>query len=354
MFLKLHSLPLNLVTYSARRWFVLFLISLCHCCLFIFSPVALAQASYYDPAWDYSEPVEGYNEWSESETLDTSKNDNSSLETLNFTANLQGIIERGTLRVGMPKNDNFPFYEVGDKHKSNQDNSSNQNMLGIDPDFAYGLAKELGVKVEFFRSYENHDAVIEAVSKGEIDCGIAKISRTPDRGQKVLFTQPYLLLRQALLVNQRSLVPYEAKGLSIDEIFTNDFNGDLAVLKGTSYVTYAQKIFPKANLQEYEKWDQAVEAVIQKKAFAAFRDEVEVRSIVINNPSLAFQLKSVIIADSSDSKGVAISPNNLQLREVADLYIDSYAQPVKADTILDEIESVLEDEQNQRTKQKTK
>ncbi|TAF53469.1 MAG: amino acid ABC transporter substrate-binding protein [Oscillatoriales cyanobacterium] len=269
-----------------------------------------------------------YNEWGEPIlTLEAEPT-----ETVEIP-NVQTIIERGVLRVGMPKNDNFPFY-------SKAKNST--KLEGIDSDFATGLAQELGVTVEYVRDYDNHDAVIAAIAAGEVDCGIAKLSRTPERGIKVIFTQPYLKFRQALLVNQRSLVQYEAKGLTPDQVFDRNLTDSIAVLDGTSYVSFAKQLFPKAKLLEYPTWEDVVQAVLDRKALAAFRDEVEVRSIVLNHPELAFQLKSILVADSDDGKGIAIAPENILLKEVANLYIDNYARPIEADTVLSKITEALE------------
>lgn len=284
-----------------------------------FSSAAIAQDS---------EALYYYNEWGE--VIPVEDTESSEIAKI---PDIQTIIDRGVLRVGMPKNDNFPFY-------SKAENSS--KLEGIDPEFAVGLADVLGVEVEYVREYENHDAVIAAIVSGEVDCGIAKLSRTPKRGMKVVFTQPYLKFRQALLVNQRSLVQYEAKGLTPDQVFDRDLTDSIAVLDGTSYVSFAQRLFPKAKLLEYPTWEEVVQAVLDRKALAAFRDEVEVRSIVLNRPELAFQLKSILVADSDDGKGIAVARENPLLKEVANLYIDNYARPVEADAVLAKISDALD------------
>lgn len=293
-----------------------------------FSSAAIAQDSEAYSSEAY------YNEWGELiEVVEEA-----STPTI---PDIQAILERGVLRVGMPKNDNFPFYSKA---------KTGNTLEGIDPDFASGLAEELGVRVEYVRDYDNHDEVIEAIAKGEVDCGIAKLSRTPKRGMKVIFTQPYLKFRQALLVNQRSLVQYEAKNLTPDQVFNRDLTDAIAVLEGTSYVSFAKQLFPKAKLLEYATWEEVVQAVLDREALAAFRDEVEVRSIVLNKPELAFQLKSILVADSDDGKGIAVAPENLLLEEVANLYIDNYARPVEADTVLEKIQADLEAESNKSQK----
>ncbi|MGD1900801.1 MAG: ABC transporter substrate-binding protein [Geitlerinemataceae cyanobacterium] len=276
------------------------------------APAAIAQP--FDPPYD---------ELVEEETLEAAP-----------ATGIDAIVERGVLRVGMPKNDNFPFYGLDDSGE----------MEGLDSDFAIGLAGVLGVDLEYVRDYDNHNAVIAAVADGEVDCGIAKFSRTPKRGMKVTFSQPYLKFRQALLVNQRALVQYEAKGLDPSRVFDNELEDTIAVLGGTSYVSFAKQLFPKAELLELDTWDEVVAAVIDREALAAFRDEVEVRSIALNAPELAFQLKSVLIADSNDGKGVAVARDNPLLKEVANLYIDNFARPVEADAVLERIAAALDSE----------
>ena len=201
------------------------------------APAAIAQP--FDPPYD---------ELVEEETLEAAP-----------ATGIDAIVERGVLRVGMPKNDNFPFYGLDDSGE----------MEGLDSDFAIGLAGVLGVDLEYVRDYDNHNAVIAAVADGEVDCGIAKFSRTPKRGMKVTFSQPYLKFRQALLVNQRALVQYEAKGLDPSRVFDNELEDTIAVLGGTSYVSFAKQLFPKAELLELDTWDEVVAAVIDREALAA-------------------------------------------------------------------------------------
>lgn len=245
-----------------------------------------------------------------------------------YPTNPQSEIERikaqGKIIVAMVKQDNPPFFSTSKKGK----------LFGLDVDLAQSLADSLNVKVEFLRTPKTFDEVIETVYRGEADLGVSKLARSLPRAQKVLFSQPYLTFRQALLVNRLQLAKLQATGLSIDQI-VKDFRSSIGVYAGSVYVQYAHATFPKATVVEFTKWSDAVNAVVSGQVTAIFRDEWEVRSIVLTKPELAINLRTIVLTDTRDTKGIITAWGNRFLADYTNLYLETKNQHFTTNQLLD-------------------
>lgn len=228
---------------------------------------------------------------------------------------LEEIKRRNELKVVMLGNDNLPFF--GEDEKG--------NLIGVDVDIAKEIAESLGVKAKFIRSPKTFDEVVEAIYKGEGDIAISKLARSLPRGQKVHYSKPYLNFRQALLINRLLLAQEEANGRTIETILIRDrknFKGTIGVLDGTVYIKYAENIFPNAVIKKFATWEKAVDAVVNGTVFALFRDELEVRGIVLSSPDLSIKLRTVVLAETNDTRAMATSLENTPLVDYVDLYLD--------------------------------
>jgi len=113
-----------------------------------------------------------------------------------YTNDLQTIIERDKLVVGV-KTDTYPF---GYKDKKGR-------YLGYDPALARLIAKGLlgdEKKVEFV-PVTTSDRIMKLYS-GDVDMLIATMSVTPQRKKLIMFSKPYHIAGQAILVKKGSLV----------------------------------------------------------------------------------------------------------------------------------------------------
>ncbi|MEE8291334.1 MAG: transporter substrate-binding domain-containing protein, partial [Candidatus Tectomicrobia bacterium] len=72
--------------------------------------------------------------------------------------------------------------------------SKTGDLKGSDISLVRDMARELGVQVEFVRKTRSFNEIIDIVSRGEADIGLAT-SLTLSRAKKVLFTHPYLTLK---------------------------------------------------------------------------------------------------------------------------------------------------------------
>ncbi|MEN8236331.1 MAG: ABC transporter substrate-binding protein [Pseudomonadota bacterium] len=214
------------------------------------------------------------------------------------------IKSRGVLVIGMINRDMPPFI-MRDK---------DGNLSGIDVEIAREMARELGVKVAFNRSANTFDDVVEMVANRQADLGVSKISLTLLRAEKVRFTNPYVPLNKAILINRLALEEVRTNPEASLEDLLNRPSSQIGVEAGSSYVEYAKRIFPKATLVEFESWDRDIAPkVLNGELLAGFRDEWGVRETMFAAPQSYFENLSIVIKDETDPLMIITPWNSLQL-----------------------------------------
>ncbi len=81
-------------------------------------------------------------------------------------------------------------------------------VVGIEVDIMKLICEELGYEIQFEQIA--FDSVIPGIETGKYDCGMSGISVTPDRAQNVLFTTPYCLAAQCIVVRADSAISGKA------------------------------------------------------------------------------------------------------------------------------------------------
>jgi len=203
------------------------------------------------------------------------------------------IANRGALVVAMLKTDSPPFFYMrGDQ------------LQGFDVEMAREIGKELNLPVRFDRSATSFNEVVDIVSRGEADLGISKISRTLARSQAVLFSQPYLTLHHALILNRMEFAKMARDAPPAQAV--RDFRGSLGVIANSSFADFAAHNFPKAKVRPYASWDALVAAVQAGEIVGGYRDELEVKRLLSEQPAAALRLRTITLKDLDDTIGIAV------------------------------------------------
>ncbi len=227
----------------------------------------------------------------------------------------------GKLIVAIPDQRNPPFF-FDDKGE----------LKGLDIDLSKSIAEALGVEVEFNRSGKSFNDAVQLVADDQADISAAKISRTLARSQSVLFTDPYVTLPHALLVNRLRFAQISG-GKPVVEVMQN-YSDTIGVIANSSFVGFAKTYFPKAKLVEFETWDQVVDAVAKGKVTTAYRDAFEVKRIFKVKPDLVLTVRSVMIEDIQDTIGIAVNGNSYLLLNFLNLFLEQKNLKYTAEQIL--------------------
>lgn len=242
---------------------------------------------------------------------------------------IQRILDRGTLIVAMTSFDVPPFFMT----------DADGRFYGLDVSLAEGIAQAMGVEVEYNRNGNTFNEVVDIVVRGEADLAISKLSLTMARAMRVRFSTPYLVLRHGLLVNRLDLAKL-AKGKEVVDVI-RDFDGRVGVLANSSFVDYAAEFFPKAKVQQFKSWDpDLVNAVSQGEISIAYRDELEIKKVIRGNPTVALNLRTVIIDDTRDDIAIAVPWDSEQLLAFVNLYL-SRLKPLTVNGLLDQYAEIF-------------
>ncbi|MER9345854.1 transporter substrate-binding domain-containing protein [Mesorhizobium sp. M0227] len=221
----------------------------------------------------------------------------------------QPIASGDALRIAMPAFASNPFFPA--------DGSGDD---GIDMELAHGIAAALGVEPVFDRSAATFDDIVRQVSSGQADMAIGKLSRTLQRGRSIIYSRPYAMLRQGLIANRLNLARI-AQGKPAEQI-VRDFSGDLGVIEGSSFATYAATTFPHAQIHRLASWDLIIDAIRNGTIDMAYRDDFEIKKLMVDDPSMTVVARSITLTDKVDTIAVGVRPDNPHLAAFVDLYLD--------------------------------
>lgn len=79
-------------------------------------------------------------------------------------------------------------------------------IVGIEADLAHLVGSALGRKI-VFRAYPFPE-LLDALDRGEIDVVMSGLSRTPERAERVLFTEPYMKVGQLALIRSSDIARF--------------------------------------------------------------------------------------------------------------------------------------------------
>lgn len=207
------------------------------------------------------------------------------------------IKQRGELVIAMLATDTPPFFY-----------ERNGELRGLEVDLAKSIAQALNVEVRFNREAKTFNEVVDVVAQQRADLGISKLSRSLTRAQMVYFSQPYLTLNHALVINRVAFARLSANTRL--EVAIRQYSGSLGVKSGSSFVEFAKRDFPKAKLTEYGSDKEGLKLVETGEVVAVYRDEFEIKRLFKEAPAAALKLRAVTLKDVEDTMGIAVGVND--------------------------------------------
>jgi len=239
---------------------------------------------------------------------------------------LEKIQKKGYLEVSMTSKDQPPFFMTNEKGE----------LIGIDVEIAKGMAKSLKVDLKFNRNAKSFDDVIQIVSRGEADVGISKLSYTLERARLVLYSDPYIKLRKAILLNrvQYAKIKKERRANNLKELAgRKDFV--IGVLEKSSYVNFAHSLFRSATIQQLKTWkEDIIKSLMQGNITAAFRDELEIKKFLLLEPNANLNVLAIILKDQEDPIQMVLQADDHHFQDWINGYLSISKLELNIDTIL--------------------
>lgn len=189
-------------------------------------------------------------------------------------------------------------------------------LTGLDVDLARLLADYLGVKPKFLLpdAYEEH---IPRLLAGETDIIIAAMTRTPERGLRVNFTEPYFEVSQAALVRRDRVGRDEQSYFDLVGIK----NLKVGVKQHTTIENFARELFPRDAIKPYASHAEAVEGLVRGEVDATVHDSPFVRVWGKEHPKLSSEIKALLAPTTREYYGFAIRKGDSDFLQWLNLFI---------------------------------
>jgi ABC-type amino acid transport substrate-binding protein len=242
--------------------------------------------------------------------------------TVPLPHDIAAIKKKNVLIVSMTKKDVPPFFS-----------GEGDDIKGLDVEIARRIGAVIGVPVQFRRDAESFAEVVEQIRTGGADVAVSKLSITGPRLLTVRFSEPYIKLKQAMIIN-RLWLSQNSQGREVYEVIRT-FNGKVSFIRNSSYDTFARANFPKAVYMPEDSWDTIINNVTNGSIAAGYRDEFEIKKISFEKPEAAITTKTVTISDSIDNIAVAVNVNSLQLLSVVNYIIKNEYSNIDTKKLMD-------------------
>ena len=196
-----------------------------------------------------------------------------------------GLITEGELLVGTDTP--FPPFEIGQP----------PDISGYDIEVMNGIADSLGLEVTYQDT--GFDTIFRDVANGQFDTAAAASTITPERQQKVNFTDPYYEAQQALLV------PTDSDITSVD-----DLSGAIVGAQdGTTGETYANDETDAAEVRGFPEGPDAVSALTTGQVDAVIIDQ----PVAVDAVEKQGGVEIVEEIATNELYGFAVAPDNTAL-----------------------------------------
>jgi polar amino acid transport system substrate-binding protein len=196
-----------------------------------------------------------------------------------------GTVQEGQLLVGTDTP--FPPFEIGQP----------PDISGYDIEVMNAIAEELGVEASYQDT--SFDTIFRDTANGQFDTAAAASTITPERQQKVNFTDPYYEAQQALLVPEGS-----------DIATTADLGGKIVGAQdGTTGETYANDETDAAEVRGFPEGPDATAALTTGQVDAVIIDQ----PVAVDAVEQEGGVEIVEEIPTMELYGFAVAPDNTAL-----------------------------------------
>lgn len=187
----------------------------------------------------------------------------------------------------------------------------NGEYQGYDVYFAERIAEDLGVDVEYVSTAPA--SRVEYVATGKVDLILANFTVTEERAKQVDFALPYMKVMLGVVSPDNALIT------DVEQL-----NGKtLIVVKGTTAETYFEKNYPDIDLQKYDEYADAYNALLDGRGDAFSTDNTEVLAWALSTPGFTVGIDAL---GNADTIAPAVQKGNTTLLEWLNAEIETLGE----------------------------
>ncbi len=155
------------------------------------------------------------------------------LKAFGYQDTLEKVRSTGVLTWGFDAEGGAPYVFHDPAHPT--------KLIGFEVEIVDAIARELGVKVRYFQN--GWDSILLSLQRGDFDVALNGIEITPDREQAVLFSRPYFVYTEQIVVRaaeNRINSLEDLKGKKVGTLYNTVAKQMLETLGGVDVHLYGQ------------------------------------------------------------------------------------------------------------------
>jgi polar amino acid transport system substrate-binding protein len=228
---------------------------------------------------------------------------------------IQRILDNGKLLVAIRSKDAPPMIMTDDKGA----------VIGSEADLALDIGKKMGVAVEFIRTAETYDGVVDIVARKEADLAVSFLSSDVRRAKRVYFSQPYVKQGGKVFYNRASFAKLR-RNLGIDtieQLASTEAAETLVVgvLEGSIYAGLLERDMPELAVQEYGSLPEIMTAVKEGRIFAGLHGELQIEYYMRLHPETAIHVAVEPESRHPSDISIAVRPDAPNLLRWVNVYL---------------------------------
>jgi ABC-type amino acid transport substrate-binding protein len=243
-------------------------------------------------------------------------------------ADIQRIFDASVVRVAIMARDVPPLIMTEDG-----------GPAGSEADLALDLAAKLGVEVEFLRTADTYDAVVDQVAAKEADLGISFLSSSVERALRVYFSRPYIQQSGRVFYSRTAFARLK-RDYDIDALSEIGGTGavdalELGVVKGSTYQTILERDFSRFRVKPYPGLPELMEAVRNNAIFGGVHGSLQIKFYMHEHPSTAIHVALDPALRRPSDISIAVRPDAPNLLRWVDVYLANNVGMEDADEVID-------------------
>lgn len=228
---------------------------------------------------------------------------------------IQRILDAGVVRVAILARDVPPMIMT----------DRDGRPAGAEAELARDLAQKLGVEVDFLRSAETYDGVIDQVATKEADLGISFLSSGVARALRVYFSRPYIRQSGRLFYNRAALarIKRDFEIASLREIPGSAAVSalEIGVLEGSIYQSILEEDFADLRVKYFPSLPELMRAVREDRLFAGVHGGLQIDYFMHRHPSTAIYVAVDPELRRPSDISIAIRPDAPGLLQWVNVYL---------------------------------
>ncbi len=199
-----------------------------------------------------------------------------------------------------------------------------EKIVGIDAEIAQAIADKLGMTLVI--EDMEFDSILDAVQAGSVDFGMAGMTVTNDRKEKVNFTTSYATGVQTIIVKEGSSIT------KADDLFADGATYKVGVQQGTTGDIYASDDFKDSGVTvtQYNNGNNAVIALLGGDVDCVIIDNEPAKAFVAANEGL----KLLDTAYADEDYAICVKKDNAALLDKLNAAIEALTEDGTIDGII--------------------